>query len=209
MRELLYTLSEEGLSKFNTSYPKDDIHPFYFRPAEELKTRVTTNPTEISNRTKFINGIQVKGVGGVGLGSGLIFSKQFATPPTKNSEKTIKVLKAQNNKGEQTFANLVADKVYFVSTSTNKGPKKSIDFSKIDNYEYTQEDYLIEMEPCTYSTVRGEVLIQVIKTMYRFLVGHVHGWAAPGHMTTEDMSILKNLIDSMDNDLINNSIRIN
>lgn len=206
MRELLYTLSEEGLSKFNTSYPKDDIHPFYFRPAEELKTRTTTNDTQKINRKKFVDNIQVKGVG---RGSGLIFSKQFATPPTKNTEKTIKVLKAQDNKGEQTFANLVADKVYFVSSSTNKGPKKSIDFTKIDNYEYTQEDYLIEMEPCTYSTVRGEVLIKILLKMYEFMVGHVHNWAEPGHMDSERMSLLKDLIESMRQDLVNNSIRIN
>ena len=206
MRELLYTLSEEGLSKFNTSYPKDDIHPFYFRPAEELKTRTTINDTQKINRKKFVDNIQVKGVG---RGSGLIFSKQFATPPTKNTEKVIKVLKAQDNKGEQTFANLVADKVYFVSSSTNKGPKKSVDFTKIDNYEYTQEDYLIEMEPCTYSTVRGEVLIKILVKMYEFMVGHVHNWAEPGHMDSERMALLKDLIESMRQDLVNNSIRIN
>ena len=209
LREILYILSNEGLSKFNTSYPKDDIHPFYFRPAGELKTRVTTNTTEITNRTKFVNGVQVKGVGGLGTGGGLIFSKQFTTPPTKNSEKKIKVLKARDNKGEQTFANLVADKVYFVSSSTNKGPKKSVDFTKINNYEYTQEDYLIEIEPSTYSTVRGEVLIKILKKMYEFLVGHVHNWAEPGHMDTERMSILKDLIQTMERDLVNNSIRIN
>jgi hypothetical protein len=45
--------------------------------------------------------------------------------------------------------------------------------------------------------------------MYKFLVGHVHNWAEPGHMTTEDMYVLENLIDSMENDLINHSIRIN
>ncbi len=99
--------------------------------------------------------------------------------------------------------------MYFVSTSTNKGPKKSVDFTKIDNYEFTQEDYLMEIEPSTYATVRGEVLIQIIKKMYKFLVGHVHNWAEPGHMTTEDMYVLENLIDSMENDLINHSIRIN
>lgn len=206
IREILYTLSEEGLSKFNTSYPQDDIHPFYFRSSEELKTRVTINDTQKINRKLYVDNIQVKGVG---RGSGLIFSKQFATPPTKNTEKVIKVLKVQDNKGEQTFANLVADKVYFVSSSTNKGPKKSVDFTKIDNYEYSQEDYLIEMEPSTYSTVRGEVLINILTKMYEFMVGHVHNWAEPGFTNTERDKILKELIDSMRQDLVNNSIRIN
>ena len=206
MRELLHTISSEGLSKIKTSYPQDDVHPFYFRPTEELKTRTTTTDSQKTSRKRFIDNIQVRGVG---KGSGLIFSKQFATPPPKNTEKVIKVLKAQDNKGEQTFANLVADKVYFVSSSTNKGPKKSVDFTKIDNYEYSQEDYLIEMEPCTYSTVRGEVLIKILAKMYEFMVGHVHNWAEPGHMDTERMSILKGLIESMKQDLVNDSIRIN
>ena len=41
------------------------------------------------------------------------------------------------------------------------------------------------------------------------MVGHVHNWAEPGHMDTERMAILKDLIESMERDLVNNSIRIN
>lgn len=206
LREILHILHTGGLQKLSTLYGQDDVHPFYFRPSTELLSRTTTSDTEKVNRKNFIDNIQVRGIG---KGYGLIFSKQFATPPPVNTTKKIKVLRPQDNKGEQTFSSLTSDKMYFVSTSTNKGPKQSVDFTKIDNYEFTQEDYLMEIEPSTYATVRGEVLIKIIKTMYKFMVGHVHNWAEPGHMTTEDMTILKNLIESMDNDLINQSIRIN
>jgi len=206
LREILHIIHTDSLQKISTLYSKDDVHPFYFRPTNELLTRTTISDSQKSNRKSFIDNIQVRGVG---RGHGLIFSKEFANPLPSIKTKTIKVLRPEDNKGEQTFSNLISDKMYFVSTSTNKGPKKSVDFTKIDNYEFTQEDYLMEIEPSTYATVRGEVLIQIIKKMYKFLVGHVHNWAEPGHMTTEDMYVLENLIDSMENDLINHSIRIN
>lgn len=205
-REILHIIHNESLKKLSTLYSEDDVHPFYFRPTNELLSRDTTNNTQKSNRKNFIENVQVRGVG---KGNGLIFSKLFATPPPLVAVKKIKVLRPLDNRGEQTFSNLVSDKMYFVSTSVNKGPYKSVDFTKIDNYEFTQEDYLMEIEPCTYATVRGEVLIEILKKMHEFMVGHVHNWAEPGHMTTEKMSVLADLIESMNNDLINQSIRIN
>lgn len=208
MRELLHIIHSDAqsLKKISTLYSSDDIHPFYFRPTVELLSRATINNTEKRNRKNFIDNIQVRGIG---KGSGLIFSKQFATPPPLISIKKIQVLRPEDNKGEQTFSSLVSDKMYLVSTSTNKGPKSSVDFTKIDNYEFSQEDYLIQIEPSTYSTVRGEELIKILYYMYEFMVGHVHNWADVGFMTTEKMSNLRSLIDNMNQDLVNHSIRIN
>ena len=143
----------------------------------------------------------------------MIFSKEFANPLPSIKTKTIKVLRPEDNKGEQTFANLVADKVYFVSSSTNKGPKKSVDFTKINNYEYTQEDYLIEIEPSTYSTVRGEVLIKILKKMYEFLVGHVHPFhglpPVPVATNGSDIPSILNEIQQASQKILNGNIRIN
>jgi hypothetical protein len=207
LRWVLNTIDQKSLSELDTKYSKEDVHPFYFRPTTEFKTRTTT-PTENTNRTTFISSINFKNVG-INTGSGLIFSKQATIPPMKLIPRTIKNLKVVNDL-EQSFGSLSADKIYLLSTTPNVGSKnKSINFTKLDQYEYTRENYLSDIEPNTFTMVRGEVLIKILRLIHELLDGHVHNINDKGIYLEAKEQELREMINSMQTDLVNQSIRIN
>ena len=207
MREFLHLIDIYDLSKINNSFISEDIHPFYFRATDELRIRKTLTDVESSNKTLFISSIFTRDVGS---GCGLIFSRQSAAAPITNTPTSINVLKEVTNSGEQSFAAVTSDKIYFLSTNTNKGPLyPSINYGNVNPYEYTQSDYLLEIDPKTYSTVRGEVLINILRLQYEYLIGHVHNINKPGIYLPEIEQQLQDAINKMNTDLINNSIRIN
>jgi len=73
LREILHIIHTDSLQKISTLYSKDDVHPFYFRPTNELLTRTTISDSQKSNRKSFIDNIQVRGVG---RGHGLLKQKR-------------------------------------------------------------------------------------------------------------------------------------
>lgn len=207
MRTFLHTIDQKGLHEIDPSYPVEDIHSFFFRPTKSFRGLIPTNNTEKTNKTSFLNGVQIRGTS---TGSALIFSREFANSPTNSTTKIEKNLKVNEEKGEQTFGALTADIIYFLSTDTNIGPLyKPINFGDISQYEYTQEDYLNKIDPLTYAFVRGEVLINILKLLYKYSTGHVHNINEPGIYYEEIETELKRMIDSMETELINQSIRIN
>jgi hypothetical protein len=104
---------------------------------------------------------------------------------------------------------MTADKIYLISTDTNFTDKK-IDFKKLDSYEYTQEDYLERIEPNTYSLVRGEILLEFLRSMYNVLTSHVHNINKPyvksDYAPHENM---EKLFNKLENELFNKSIKTN
>lgn len=207
MRELLHLVDIYDLTKIDTQFGGGDIHPFFFRPTDELRVRLTLNDTESNNKNKFITSIHTRDIGS---GSGLIYSRQSASAPIIGTPVKTNILKEVNNGGEQSFAAVTSDKIYLISSKTNKGPlAQPINFTNVDPYEYNQSDYLLEFEPKTYAMVRGEVLIDVLTLQYQYLVGHVHNINKPPHYLEEVETKLRDAINKMNSDLINNSIRIN
>lgn len=207
LRWVLNTIDQKNLSELNTKYTKEDIHPFYFRPTTELKTRSTTL-SENTNRTTFISCINFKNIG-LNTGSGLIYSKQSAVPPTKTIPRVVKNLKVVDEK-EQSFGSVSADKIYLLSTTPNVGSKnKPINFTKLDQYEYTRENFLSDIEPNTFTMVRGEILIKLIQLMYEILDGHTHNINDKAIYKESKEDELREMINSMQTDLVNQSIRIN
>lgn len=206
-RELLHQIDLNNLTKLNSAYPNEDIHPFYFRPTPEFNLLKGINNTEIINKTIFLNKVGIRGKNG---GSNLIYSRQYADPPILLNKKTGIVSQEVKNGGEQTFGNISADKIYLTSTNPNVGTNvKTINFSDLDEYELTQDDYITKIEPNTYASVRGENLYNILVAIINLINSHIHNINEPLVKTDRNWEILMELTNSMRNDILNNSIRIN
>lgn len=206
MREILHILDQKSLFDINIKYSEADIHPFYFRPTSEFKTRILGTQIEKDNRTSFINSVSIRNSAG---GKGVCYSKESLSAPIESKSVKVKKLKIVDENSEQSFGAMIADKMYLLSTNANKGIQNNIDFNSFDDYELTQIDYLDKIEPNTYSLVRGETLIKILSLLYEFTVGHVHNINETGIYTKEKEKELSDLINTMSSDLINKSIKIN
>ena len=205
IRNVIYTLHTESLNKLNTLYKNDDLHPFHFRPTLNYSTKILTNQTEMNLRFDILTNVIVYHL----LKSGLIWSRLEISAPTKKTLKKEQTVKRVDNSPEQTFSALMSDNIFLMSTNTNIADK-SINFTDIDTYSLSQDDYVKRISPNTYSLVRGENLIKLLEAIITVLKTHVHNPAEPlvqnGY---DDLYNLNELILSMKNDILNNAIRIN
>jgi hypothetical protein len=146
----------------------------------------------------------------LGPKSGLIWSQTQLTAPTKTQKVKTPFLKTITSSPEQTFATLRSDMLYLLSTDTNEAGK-SINFNNLNKYEYTQEDYVKNIEPNTFATVRGENLIKVLQQIILVLFNHEHNVTGPfvDNLEFEESVQLKELLKTLENDILNKSIRIN
>ena len=80
----------------------------------------------------------------------------------------------------------------------------------LDLYSLTQEDYVKKISPNTYSLVRGENLVKLLRAIIKVLITHRHNpteqFVQNGY---DDFETLKKLVLTMENDVLNNSIRLN
>jgi len=206
LRELLHLIDIDSITVLDGTYPNEDVHPFYFRPTPNFRLTKGTG-IEISNKSLFLSKIQVRNKIG---SSNLIFSRQSADPPIIPNVKTIDNVIEVKNAGEQSFSNLSADKVYLISTDANTGSNvKTINFSELDEYELTQEDYVKKIEPNTYATVRGENLYNLLIAIKNLLDSHIHNINEPLIKTDPNWVKMNALIETLRNDLLNDSVRIN
>ena len=96
-----------------------------------------------------------------------------------------------------------------MSTDTND-TGQSIHFDELNKYELTQEDYISKIDPKTYSVVRGEVLLEIIYAIISVLTSHVHNINDPyARQDYPQHNRLMKLLEQLENDLMNKSIRIN
>jgi hypothetical protein len=206
IRDFIYTLHEKDLYKINSLYDKGELHPFYFKPKQSLITKTGTND-EINFKQYIFSSISIHGVGPK---SGLIFSSGGAIPQVKVKKTKKERFVLDKKSDEQTFSSLKSDKIYFLSTDTNN-TEKLIPFENLDKYELSQNDYIERIDPNTYSIVRGENLIRLLETIIDVLFKHEHNVMGPFVKTDQFQAYvdLTKLIETMRNDLLNNSIRIN
>lgn len=206
MRGFLRTIHKDGLHKINPLYPNEDIHPLYFRPTASFRTQKPADTQEKENKSNFFN--QVKLVK-AGPRKGLYFSKSSQYPPIKTTEVKETIVKVENQSEDQSFVSATSDKIFLISSDTNEGEKKGIDRTKLDKYEYTQDNFLEDIEPYTYAIVRGETLLKLINLMYKFLTEHKHNLNDIPLYKPELKQQLDEMINTMNTTLINHSIRIN
>ena len=205
-RGFLTTIHKLGLNEINPKYSKEDIHPLYYRPTTAFRVTRPIDTIEETNKANFLNEVKLNWSG---PRFGLYFSLTSQNPPVKTTPIEVKEVKVVNQTTEQTFAATTSDNIYLLSTEANKGEKKAIDFNALDKYEYTQDNYLKDIDPNTYALVRGETLIKLITLMYKYLTEHKHNIVslpiAEQHLKLE----LEQMINTMEQSLVNQSIRIN
>jgi hypothetical protein len=141
-------------------------------------------------------------------GFGLVFSKDSLEPPLLPQKRIIPYLKKVSD-ADQTFSALLSDTVFQLSTQNPGIDGKKIDFTSLDKYELTQEDYLERILPNTFSSVRGEKLIEILELIVLILLNHTHGIITPPKYFKATTDSLKRLISRAKQDMINTSIRIN
>jgi hypothetical protein len=208
VRDFLFEIHDKSLREYNPLYDNEDVHPFYFRPRTSLLTLDPINTTQSNNKKTILNSIKLSS--SVGPSSGLVWSSTTMKTPSKQTKVIKDFLKYDENTPEQTFAAVTADSLYFLSTD-DISTDTPIDFEGLDKYEYTQEDYVKHIDPNTYATVRGEKLITVLRSMVNVIYTHVHNInkSIEGQSDYPQGEALKQLINNLENDILNKSIRIN
>jgi hypothetical protein len=214
-----YTLIDKGLKSMITSFNPEvqlfinelptvgEEFPLYFRPSRKFIETVPTNSNENTFKVNILSKINVFNLGPK---SGLMWSQTQLTPPIKKTiEKGVK-LKTIQDSPEQTFSALKSDKIFLLSTDTNE-TEKSINFTALNEYEYSQSDYVKLIEPNTFSSVRGENLLRFLYQVVEVLFKHEHNVVGPPVMNTEfsEYMALKDLLQNLENDILNQSVRIN
>jgi hypothetical protein len=211
IREVISNFSKLGLPYFDSIFKESNVHPFYFRPSNKM--RELDLSAFSSSYNNFRNEIFKNIIYFGNSEHSLIFSKNSPKVPLKNVKRRVKYVKDKNgDKEEQSFGSLRSDRIYFLSTDINKPTNYSpqqIDFNKLNKYEWSQEEYLSEIEPNTYSLVRGELLVKIIKVMRDLFISHVHGLCTPMILPDPKYTELENLLKNLETDLLNQSIRIN
>jgi len=209
IRHRLYELHDKGFSSLSTFYKDDDIHPFYFKPTTEFANRVFPNNDSVDNRLLILNNINVLRVG---PNHGLIFDKSRAKPKTNEVLVLNEEVKIIQDSPEQTFGAITADKIYFLSTDLGDNALENpVPFYNLNEYEYTQADYIKKIDKSSYSTVRGENLLRLLNSMINVIFTHRHNPLMPivGQYDYEEGNELKELFKTIENDILNKSIRIN
>lgn len=196
IRDFISKLDREKLMSIDPSLPDMVSHPFYFRPHKILKT--LTNSTDFLKKITYYDRVS----------HGLVFSNTSINVPIKPITKKTPYLKKVSDV-DQTFAAITADNILYLSTTNPGVDGKQIDFSLLDKYEYTQEDYITKIIPNTFATVRGEKLIEILELITVILLNHKHGILTEPKYFKSAIDSLKKLIDRAKQDMLNNSIRIN
>ena len=208
IREDLKTLHYKGLNAIDTRYPNEGLHPFYFRPSKESNEVILSTFEENQNREKIFNNIYINQQ--CGPQNGLSFQTTSTAPPVIPISKKELVLKEKTGGGEQTFSALKSDKIYLLSTDGKIKIEPAINFESLDKYELTQDNYLKDIEPKTYATVRGDILLKFLKAMYEVLISHKHGINKDYAKTAyAEHNTLEDLYKKLDVEILNKSIRIN
>lgn len=205
IRNIIYKLHDSSLKKLNSLYSDEDLHPFYFRPTLSFSSTIFDNESEKNLKIDILTNVSVYS----NLQSGLVWSILSVKPPSKIVITKQQSLKKHDSSLEQTFGALTSDNIFLLSTDTNN-TDKSIDFNNLDLYSLTQEDYVKKISPNTYAVVRGENLLKLLRAVIKVLITHRHNpteqFVQNGY---DDFEALKKLVLTMENDVLNNSIRLN
>ena len=111
---------------------------------------------------------------------------------------------------EQTFAAIKSDQVFFLSTMPTKSAGATdINFDTLDKYELTQDEYVNKIWPNTFASVRGETLLEVLQMMFDLFASHKHDILEPLEQSDDNFQTLKRKLESLEEEMLNHSIRIN
>lgn len=211
--EALYRKTNDFLQKFHTNGLVNDntygttyftttgnLHPYYFRPTKAFQES-TANNTTIK---QFLDGINVFNI----KEHGLIYSPTKITPNANTKMVEKRYITEENE--EQTFAAIKSDQVFFLSTMPTKSAGATdINFDTLDKYELTQDEYVNKIWPNTFASVRGETLLEVLQMMFDLFASHKHDILEPLEQSDDNFQTLKRKLESLEEEMLNHSIRIN
>jgi hypothetical protein len=215
IRDKIFTLHDKGLESLSPFIDlnslTNDIHPFFFRPTSEFRKRTypSSDTGSTYNHNVVLNNINVRRIGPA---SGLIWSTERARPTTREVVVNKIIPVVDPDSPEQSFGAITADKFFILSTDLENNETDSpVPFIYLNEYEYTQEDYVRRIEPNTFATVRGENLLILLENIIEVIFSHVHNPLMPisGQPDYEQGNKLKELLKTIENDILNKSIRIN
>ena len=196
IRDFISKMDREKIQIIDSSLPDIYAHPFYFRPKKSF--RITPNSSSFLEKVFYYDRTTF----------GLIFSITSLDVTQTPTIKKIPYLKKISDV-DQTFAAITADNIFYLAQTNPGVDGKQIDFSSLNKYEYDQTDYLQRILPNTFSTVRGEKLIEILELITLILLNHKHGILTEPKYFKSAIDSLKKLIERAKQDMLNNSIRIN
>lgn len=207
IRDFIFELRDNKLKGINKLYNDEDLHPFYYRPTLAFKNLTPSNPTEKTNKENILQNMTLTQDGQY---AGLVWSITSISVVSRTISKLEEYFVVDQNSKEQSFSAIKADKIYLISTDTNE-TNKTIDFESLNKYELTQEDYIKRIDPNTFSAVRGENLVKILKAIVNVIFTHRHNinksiQSQPDYIEGIE---LKKLIETLENDILNQSIKIN
>jgi hypothetical protein len=197
VRDFISRMDRNKLTTIDPSLVDQYPHPLFYRPKSSLRTQATSK--EFLANVRYLNKPS---------GFGLLYSETSPDLQLVSREVEVPYLR-KISEVDQTFAAVTADNILYLSTTSGGADGKQIDFGALDKYEYTQEDYLMKIVPNTFSSVRGEKLIEILELMTLILLNHTHGIVTPPKYFRSTIDELKRLIARAKQDMVNTSIRIN
>jgi hypothetical protein len=197
IRDFISKLDRDKMNVTVASLNDEYCHPLYFRPDTNL--RLQPNSKSFLENVTYLDKTN---------GFGFLYSQN--SPDIQPETKRVEVPYLRKiSETDQSFAAITADQIMYLSTNSSGTDGKQVDFGALNKYEYTQEDYIMRILPNTFSTVRGEKLIEILDLMTLILLNHVHGIITPPKYFQSTMDELKRLISRAKQDMVNASIRIN
>lgn len=210
IKNTILSIREKGMKSLNLLY--DDINPLplYYKPSDNyINLSSELGPADTLAKKMTIK----RQIATSGLSEqGLIWSKDSINPQVKQIEQTTQVLKTENGYTEYNIGSLRADKIFLLSSdAVSVTNSNSINFNQLSSYELTQKDYTELIEPNTYSMVRGETLLKIIKAIVGVVYTHRHQLSKPMVKREEhsEYKELEELLRTIETDILNKSIRIN
>jgi hypothetical protein len=192
-----------------------DQFPFIYRPNANIRIQISAgdsniNPTTFSNISSIISKITLNpGSGTDSYYFGLVSSKDFIGQP-----KSIGLDKLKPVNNEEIFGTFImasANNIVLSSPKSNNPITYSPSLSPYPNtmMGITQEQFTQNVLPSTFSTVRGERLVDYLNRLEKFVLSHVHPYhgyppddVALNGSRAEDLGIIKYKV-------LNENIRIN
>jgi hypothetical protein len=201
-----------------------DAFPFIVTPSKityqngnSLKPPTTSIDAEIrKNYVKFYNAIKLDANSyeqGFMLVSENKNERAIYGPPMETKKITSQVYDYEPT--NVTYGVLGAQKVYIISHDS-EGPRGQLDITDtlygIDQNRFVSDENSFESK--TYSTVRGEEIIELLRKIVGFIAGHVHAISTvpPIPVTSGngiDIGEINQMLADAENSILNQNIRIN
>lgn len=198
--------------------PLVEKFPIYYRPTNYIYNLLNASPTDNSNlqqnTIKNLNHIFSKiklNEEIANKGYGLIYARNKVGTPF--NIKTTKTKQSAYSQNPTTYASLGADKVFLLSQQSGPiGTASTINFSGT-LYGISNEKYVDEFMPKTNSMVRGEMLMELVDLVVRFMISHTHAYPGePPVGVSFDGVKVEDILEKLQEapqQILSNNIRLN